>query len=283
MEHVSGNTITYSPNYRFGTSNKDTFLFYVWTLKKYKKFIWVNFLKHFKASYQKSFLRILWIILIPLIPVSVYVGLQLMGLLRGASDMPKILYVVIGMTFWQLFANALVLSMGAAQKEKAMLKKINMPFIVFHLSSIGNVIFDYLIRIILIWGLLIIYDQPFTFYWLMLPFMLLPLVLLGFSLGMFLSFFSIYFNDVKNIVDIGIRYALFATGVLFPIPKSGVLGEVLSLNPVYILLDNLRNLLVFGHFSDATPFWVLLGLLVIFLMFVLKKLYLLEPRMREYL
>jgi lipopolysaccharide transport system permease protein len=277
------NTVTYSANYRLRATYLEVFSYYVVACKKYKKFIWVNFLKHFKASFQKSLMRKVWMIVIPLVPVSVYVGLQQFGLLRGTSDMPKVIYVVVGMTFWQIFSNSLLLSMSAPSKEKAMLQKINMPFFLFNVSAMGTVIFDFLVRILLIFGLLVGFNVEFSFSWLLLPLMIIPLVSLGFSLGIFLSFFSIYFDDIKNVTDICIRYGLFASGVIFPLPKEGVVSNVLHANPVFILLDNLRNLLVFSEFSNLSHFLLIIILSILFLIFILRKLYILEPRMREYL
>ncbi len=283
MENHIRETVMYSPNYRLGATYVEVFRFYFYALKKYKQFIWINFLKHFKASYQKSFLRVLWMILMPLIPVSVYIMLQQFGLLRGASETPKVIYVVVGMTFWQLFSNSLQYSMTAAAKEKAMLKKINMPFVLFHIAAMGRVIFDYLVRIVLIWVLLLGFDVSFNINWLLLPLMLVPLMMLGFTVGMFLSLFSVYFNDVENLTNIFIRYGLFASGVIFPVPKVGLLADILNMNPIFILLDNMRSLLVFSEFTNLNYFMLTIVLSVFMLIYTLKKLYVLESRMREYL
>lgn len=275
--------VIYTSDYRLKASWSEAFTYFYLSIVKYRQFIWANFLKYFKASYQQSFLKISWKIILPLVPVSVYVLLQQMGLLRGSSDMPKVIYVVVGMTFWQLFSSSLTLAMNAPSKEKAMLKKINMPFILFNISAMGDVVFDYIIRVILIWILLSIFGVSFSYTWVLLPLMLIPFVLIGFSLGIFLSFFSIYFSDIKNIVEIGIRYGLFGSGVIFPVPNAGIITDVLRLNPIFILIDNLRNALVFTEFINLTHVLITLVSFFVFLLFTLKKQYILEPRLREFL
>jgi len=280
---IDGLNVIYTKDYRLNASYLEVFHFYVQSLKKYHKFIRVNFQKNFKASYQQSFLRILWKIILPLVPVSVYVVLQELGLLKGNAEMPRVIYVVIGMTFWQLFSASLSSAMNAPEKEKAMLKKINIPFILFYLSALGTVIFDYLVRVVLIWALLIIFKTPFSLIWFTLPFLFIPLALLGSTLGIFISFFSVFVGDIKNIVDICLRYGLFASGVLFPLPSTGMLVQILNYNPVYIFLDNLRQLIVFSEFSSLKYFSIaFIGLLVATIV-IFKKLYTLESRLREFL
>ena len=84
-------------------------------------------------------------------------------------------------------------------------------------------------------------------------------------------------------MDIGVRYGLFASGVIFPIPiKEGFFG-ILQLNPIYILLNNLRHFLVFGNMESFAYFLSTIIFIFLFLLFVLKKLYSLESRMREFL
>lgn len=276
-------SVTYTSDYRLKASWIKVFSYYFNSIIKYRQFIWVNFLKYFKASYQQSFLRIAWKVILPLVPVSVYVILQQFGMLRGSSDIPKVIYVVVGMTFWQLFSSSLTLAMNAPSREKAMLKKINMPFILFNISAMGDVIFDYIIRVILIWILLPNFDVTFSYTWLLLPFMLIPFILLGFGLGVFFSFFSIYFSDIKNIIEIGIRYGLFASGVIFPIPDAGLITDILKLNPIFILIDNLRHALVFSELLSTTNVLITILSFLFFLFITLKKQYSLEPRLREFL
>lgn len=275
--------VIYTENYRLNASLVEVFRFYFVIIKKYRQFIWVNFLKYFKASYQQSAFRMLWRIILPLVPVSVYIIMQVLGVLKGASDMPRSLYVVIGMTFWQLMANSINLTMNAPIKDRAMLKKINMPFILFYLSALGDVIFDYLIRVVLIWLLMIILKVDFRLAWLVLPLLGFPFILIGFTAGVFFSFFSIFFNDIKNIVDICIRYGLFASAVIFPIPDLGYYTNLLKLNPIYICIENLRHYVYFGELVDLQGAGIVISVSLLFFVFVMKKLYSLEPRMREFL
>ncbi len=282
MENIE-HSVTYTKDYRLKVSYLKAYEFYLHAIIKYKQFIFVNFLKYFKASYEQSFLRITWKIILPLVPVSVYVILQEFGLLRSNSIMPSVLYVVIGMAFWQLFSSAITVTMNTPSKEKAVLKKVTIPLILFYISSLGEVFFDYLIRVVLIWVLLFYLKLEFSLTWLLLPIFCLPLALLGAVIGIFCSFFVIFFNDVRNIVDIFLKYGLFVCGVLFPLPGSGLFHTFFSYNPIYIYIENLRQLIVFSTFNDVEHFlYTTLGLIVA-LIFVLKKLYSLEPRMREYL
>lgn len=273
----------YESTYRLKTSYAEVFKFYLFSILKYRNFIWVNFLKHFKASFRQSYFSLAWKVIIPLVPVSVYVVMQFFGILKGNSQMPFALSVVVGMTFWQLFSSAVTVTMNAPDQEKAMLKKINIPFLLFYISSLGAVIFDYLIRLMLIWALLIAYQIPFTISWILLPLSMLPILFFGAAVGIFISFFSIFFHDIRILVDIVLRYGLFISGVLFPITGTGKIAFILGFNPMLILIDNLRSFLVFCQMIDVFYFSWTLVFIFSFMLFTLKKLYSLEPRLREFL
>lgn len=282
MEKLS-QWIKYDRTYRLNASLSHVCRFYFSAVLNYRVFIWANFLKYFKATHRQSYFQLLWKILLPLIPVSVYLVMQLLGFLKSSKEMPAALFVIIGMTFWQLFSSSLSLTMNAPDKERALLKKVNLPFLLFYISSLGEVIFDYLIRLFLIWALLIYYKVPFSFNWILLPFFLIPFLLFGAGLGIFLSFFSIFYKDVKNLAELFLRYGLFASGVLFPITGEGEWVSILQMNPLLILIDNFRSLLVFSSFSNTNHLSLTSAFIVLFILYTFKKLYSLEPRLREFL
>src|SRR5688572_27430079 len=116
-------SVYYSNLYRNNPGFREVYSYYMNAFTQYKKFMWVSFLTNFKASYRQSFLGIIWKIILPLVPVVVYVILQLLGLLRQNSSMAPALYVVIGMTFWQLFASSILTIMASSTKDRAVLKK----------------------------------------------------------------------------------------------------------------------------------------------------------------
>jgi lipopolysaccharide transport system permease protein len=283
MKESQAQPIEYTSSYRLDAGYCEVFKFYTKSILKYKQFVWANFVKNFRASYEQSFLRIVWKVILPLVPVSVYVALQFAGVLRGTTEMPKVLYVVVGMTYWQLFSSSLVAVMNAPQRDSAMLKKMSLPFVLFYISNVGEVVFDYLIRTLLIWCLLLYLGTGFQVSWLVLPLLFIPFVLFATGVGIFLSFFSIFFGDVKNIVDIFIRYGLFVSGVIFPIPYTTGFGSILLYNPVYVLIDSLRNYLVLGSLTNFNIVLGIFALIVLLIVFVLKRLYSLEPRLREFL
>jgi len=276
-------SIYYSNHYRNNPSFREVYSYYMNAFTQYKKFMWVSFLTNFKASYRQSFFGIIWKIILPLVPVVVYVVLQLLGLLRQNSSMPSALYVVIGMTFWQLFASSILTIMSSSIKDRAVLKKNKLPFILFYISSLGETVFEYFIRLFLILVLLIYYNVDFSVSWLTLPLLCVPIILLGTGLGILLSFFNVFFSDIRNFVDILLRYGIFISGVIFPLSFGGTFTKILSWNPMYILLDNFRDFLVFGHIVNTNHLLVTFALIFVLLFFSFKKLYSLEHVLREYL
>lgn len=236
--------VFYTPDYKLRVSFRTAARTLAKDVYHFRALVWQYVRRDFVASYRGTFLGFFWKLILPLVPISVYIALHLLGVFSAATAMPRPLYVAVGLTLWELWAQTLLVCLNRLNSESSLLKKVRVPLSVVYLTGIGQILFDSLVRMGLLAVLLVIFEIPFSWSWLLLPILVLPLFLFGAGLGIFLSFFAVFSRDVNNVTTVVIRYGLFASAVIFPLPMQGTIGTAVRLNPLYHLVDGTRTLLV---------------------------------------
>jgi lipopolysaccharide transport system permease protein len=216
--------------------------------------IWVNFKKDFFSQYKQSGLGMLWSLVMPIIPVSAYLFLGYLRVLDVRGAMPFPVYIITGMTFWLLLRDGINSGMGAIQRDRGILTKINTPLIVVILSRYGSVCANTLIRLVFLIFILFFYNIIPNLNILLIPLVLLPLVCFGLGLGILLGIFNSANSDIENVSNMFLRYGMFVSSVIFPMPTEGVLGLVNNLNIFNHLIVGIRDFIVLGQFQYPAHF-----------------------------
>ncbi len=272
MEWEYPQEVVYTSDYKRKVAFVSSYLQLARDLYHFRALIWQYIRRDFVASYRGTVLGILWKIIMPLVPLSVYIMLHVLGVFSAAPDMmPRALYVVVGMSFWDLWATILSVTVNRLSSQANMLKKFKVPLIVVYVIGLGEILFDTMVRFTLLLALLLVFDMPFQWTWLVIPFLALPFVVFGFGLGIFLSFFAVFTKDVNNMVRIMLRYGLFGSAVIFPLPMKGIVGAVIRCNPMYHLIEGTRRLIVDGQMTNWLGYSICLAVAVCIFAFSLKK------------
>jgi lipopolysaccharide transport system permease protein len=216
--------------------------------------IWVNFKKDFFSQYKQSGLGLLWSLIMPIIPVSAYLFLGYLRVLKVKGGMPYPVYIISGMTFWLLLREGINSGMGAIQQDRGILTKINTPLIVVILSRYGSVCANTLIRLVFLIFILFFYKIIPNPNIILIPIVLLPLASLSLGLGILLGIFNSANSDVENASKMFLTYGMFASSVIFPMPTEGILGLVNNLNIFNHLIVGIRDFIVLGQFQYPVHF-----------------------------
>lgn len=238
----------YTPDICIKDSLKIAFKETIKNLKTNRWLIWANFKKDFFSKYNQSGLGKFWAIILPIIPVSAYLFLGYVRVLNVKGGMPFPVYMIIGITFWQLLSGGIQGGMKAIKQEKNIINKINMPIIIPISSKYGNIAADTIIRMIFLSCVLFYYRMQIHWEIIFLPIILIPLLLLCFGAGIILSVLNIVTNDVENIVKIALTYGMWLSSVVFPMPTEGVLANINTINIFNHLMVGIRDFIIFGHF-----------------------------------
>ncbi|EHJ11967.1 ABC transporter permease [Crocosphaera watsonii] len=221
-------------------------------------------IRDINAQYRQSLLGVFWAFLPPIVTAGgMVMANQAQVINIGATDLPYPAYVMFSMTLWQTFVEALNGPILAVTKAKQMLAKINFPREAIILSQVGQVFFNFGIKLILIIGLFIWFKIPVTWTIIIAPVALIHLVIFGTAIGLLLAPFGALYQDFSKGLTMTTGFWLFLTPVVFPVPaKSGLFGILVNLNPVTPLLVTTRDLATTGIISNPLGFWLASGLAI---------------------
>ncbi|MFM2063632.1 MAG: hypothetical protein RLZZ507_3303 [Cyanobacteriota bacterium] len=226
-----------------------------------RELAWRLLVRDISAQYRQSFFGVLWAFFPPIITALGLVIAKNTGAVNiGNTDIPYPAYVMFSMSLWQTFVEALNSPLAAVNAAKPMLAKINFPREAIILAKLGEVFFNFSIKLILIFGLFVWFKIPITWSAILAPVALIHLVILGTGIGLLLAPFGALYGDVGRLIPIIVAPWLLLTPVIYPVPKQGWFSVVVNWNPVTPLLVTVRDLATTGVVSDPTRFWLVSGL-----------------------
>ncbi|MEM8504664.1 MAG: ABC transporter permease [Cyanobacteria bacterium P01_D01_bin.1] len=210
------------------------------------------------AQYRQSFLGYFWAIIPPVVAAAGFTFAANSNVLNiGETDLPYPAYVMFSTSLWQTFTESITLPMQNMAQSKMLLAKINFPRESLILASIGQVFFNFAIKLILIIALFLWFKMPVSPSIIAAPVALVHLVLIGTAFGMLLAPLTALYQDFVKGVPLLLGVWLFLTPVVYPVPSGeGLFGIFVNLNPVTPLLVTARELATTGAVSDPLGFWL---------------------------
>ncbi|MGH6945226.1 MAG: ABC transporter permease [Geminicoccaceae bacterium] len=252
-------------------------------LWSYRWQIWIGFARNFRAQVRSTALGAIWSFGLPLVPIMVFVFLKSLRIFSGDHAIHPTLYVTVGMTLWLLIAGSITAPLQALQRERAMLVRSRFPLAGAVLVSYGEVLFETLVRVAaaalaVLWfaGL-----PPASA--LLLPLLLVPPVLLGLGLGLLLAVANVVAQDVRNGTNVVLRYLIFVSYAIFPLPEGPWGTWLYLLNPFAILIDNIRSVILLGRFDAPVAFTVVSVLAILVFILACRVLHVTQERIRGFL
>ncbi|HEY9699945.1 MAG TPA: ABC transporter permease [Trichocoleus sp.] len=217
---------------------------------------WRLMIRDISSQYRQSLLGIFWAF-VP--PIATALGLTLANNAKvlnvGITDLPYPAYVMFSIALWQTFVESVTGQVQAVTGAKPLLARINFPREALVLSQLGQVGFNFGIKLLLIVGLFLWFKMPITWAVLVAPVALIHLIALGTGVGLLLAPLGALYEDVSKGLTLIMAAWLFFTPVIYPIPQSGLFAALVQLNPVTPLLMTTRELATVGIVSNAPAFW----------------------------
>ena len=233
-----------------------------------RELAWRLLVRDISAKYRQSFLGFFWAIIPAVVTAAGFTMAKNNGIVNiGTTDLPYPAYVMFSMTLWQTFLEALNAPMQGVTTGKSMLARINFPREALILSKLGEVFFNFGIKLILIVGLFIWFRMPVSASVILAPVALIHLIALGTFIGLILAPMGALYQDISRVITLATGFWLFITPVIYPVPTTGLFGTVVRLNPVTPLLVTTRELATTGIVSDPMGFWIASGISLVGLFF----------------
>ena len=208
-------------------------------------------LRDIKAKYRQTLLGFFWVVLPPLAATLAFVILQRQSILSpGVEGVPYPVFAMVGVVFWQLFAESIMTPLQVVQSSKSMLAKIYFPRESLLLAALLQVSVNFFVKFILL--ILILYCfglKPQTSI-ILVPVAVVSIMMLGSLIGIVLIPVGLLYQDIILSIGIILMLLMFVTPVGFEAPDSGIIASINQFNPVTPLLECARDWVLSGWYSN---------------------------------
>jgi ABC-type polysaccharide/polyol phosphate export permease len=215
-------------------------------------------IRDLKVRYKNSALGILWSLMNPLLMMVVFtVVFTVMAPVRSASVQNFPVFVLCGLLPWNFFATSVIGSTVSIVANSPLIKKVYFPREVLPISIVLANLVNFLIALIVLFGIILLFHIPLTIWLLYLPLVILIQIIFTLGIGFFLATVNVFYRDTQQIMDVLMLAWFFMTPIFYPIdilPRNyqlfgftlDVWRLVYILNPMASLVANYRVILYYG-------------------------------------
>ena len=235
-----------------------------------RELAWRLFLRDFKAQYSQTMLGYVWAFLPPLFASLTFVFLQSQGIVKiEGLGVPYAAFAMIGTMLWQTFVESMQSPLQSITAAKPMLAKINFPRESILVAGLYMVLTSTAIRMLLIFGVMLVWGIVPGWSLLLLPVFILGLIVCGFAFGMAMVPVGGLYGDVARSIPIFAQFWMLLTPVVYPARTSGWAGWLTQWNPVAPLIASCRACLTN---QPLEQFWLAIFYMLFFALISLMGL-----------
>lgn len=202
---------------------------------------WELALRDINSTYRQSFLGPLWILLPPLITTVLWISLNISGIAQiSGTTIPYPIFVTAGTLLWTTFVDALNSPKNQISANISSLSALSFPPEALIISGIIQNGFNFLVRFSILMGVVLWCGSTINISILVYLFGAACIYVLGLSAGLLIAPLSALYKDIGNAVNISIPLFMYVTPVVYPLPKQGILKNLMEFNPLTYLFDFAR-------------------------------------------
>lgn len=226
-------------------------------LKDGRELAWRLFMRDLSAQYRQTYFGYIWAFLPPLVASATFIFLNSQGIVKiDTGDLPYPAFAMMGTLLWQVFVDAMMAPPTVLTAAKPMLAKINFPREAILMGGLYMVIFNFLIRLLMVAGIMAFWGITPSASLLFFPVAMAALLLCGFSIGLALTPIAGFYGDVARVLPMIHGFWMLLTPVVYPARTEGLAGIVATWNPVSPLIVTARESLTGQDLSLLLPFAV---------------------------
>jgi lipopolysaccharide transport system permease protein len=225
-------------------------------LYKYRGLLYMIAYRDVKVRYKQSIMGFLWAVLMPILIV--LSGVMVRYAYAMAAHTPlktaDIASVAVKSLPWAFLVSSIRFSCLSLINNKELVTKIYFPKEIFPIAAVMASFFDLFVASCALLIFLLVIQVGWSPYLLWIPILLLTMAFWATGIGMIVSAASLFFRDVKFIVEVVLTFGIFFTPVFYDVGMFGDKGKWLLLNPLSPILDGF-SACVARHRSPDLPWF----------------------------
>ncbi len=208
-------------------------------LWKFRELLYMITYRDIKVRYKQSIMGFMWAVLMPVLIVMSGIVVRFAYALAAHSQLgtADVASVAVKSLPWAFMVSSIRFACLSLINNKELVTKIYFPKEIFPVAAVMASLFDLLVAsgALVIFLIIIRIGGGPNLIW--VPVLLLTMILLAAGIGMIVSAASLFFRDVKYIVEVFLTFGIFFTPVFYEVSMFGNKGKWLLLNPVSPILD----------------------------------------------
>lgn len=221
--------------------------------------------RDFVERYRGSYFGMLWSFFVPFLSLMVFTfffGVVFKsrwgrGGQESITEFAIILFV--GLTIYNFVAECITRSPGLILSRQSYVKNVVFPLEILPVVLVASAAINLVIGIAVVILLEVSIFHVLHWTGIFFPFVVLPLLLLGLGVSWFLASLGVYLRDTQHIVLPLAQLLMFLSPVFYPL---GALPDFLQpwmvLNPLAVVMEQAREVLIFGRIPAFGPYCAVL-------------------------
>ena len=222
-------------------------------LWRYRDLLFLMVKRDFTAQYKQTILGPLWHFIQPLFTSLIF--LFVFGKVANIPTdniEPKFLFYLAGTTLWNYFSTCFLGTSSTFIANAGIFGKVYFPRLIMPLSTVISNLVRFgiqfgLLLMAMLWFSIKGFQFHFGVSWLLIPFLLLMMAMLGLGLGIIISALTTKYRDFNVLIGFAVQLLMYATPVIYPqsFLNTNKFGEWIKYNPLSPIFESFRYA-VFG-------------------------------------
>lgn len=212
-------------------------------LWQYRELFVVIAWRDITLRYKQTLLGAAWAIIQPLMVMLVFnVIFGRLGRMSDRVDVAYPVFVFASLLPWTLFSTTINRSTNSLLLNVGLITKIYFPRLLIPLSSVGCGVVDFANSLIVLIGLMVVYDVPIHPQMLLAPLFVMGSLMFAVGVGTLLSAIVVRYRDVTHALTFVVQLWLLASPVAYPeslVPEQW--RALYALNPMAGMISGFRS------------------------------------------
>lgn len=232
--------------------------------------IWLDMVKELVSESRDTAGRFIWVIVIPLVPMGLYLFLAKLRVFPPHDEIKGIPYLLIGAIFWFLYSHLFLGAISAVKNKGKVAAQSGYPLTGVIMSVALLAWVEFFIQATFLGVVLAFVQIPNPVGIAGILLVALPMSFFFLGAGMIVAVFSVAWKDLEKVTSIVMQYLFFLSNVIFPLPLHVIPRWAIWCNPYAFAVDTSRWFLLFGKFLNV---WVWGAFSVIGVLVLLKAIH----------
>ncbi len=197
------------------------------------------------VRYKRSVLGFFWTMLHPLLLMLIFL-VVFSQLFRGRAPHYET-YFLSAYIAWNFFSQTVVNAMASTAWNGPLMKRVRVPPSIFTLSIIISGLVNLGLSLVVLMSIMLAVGAPMHATLWFLPISLLIVGLFTFGTSLALTAISIFFGDVREMVQAGMPALMYLTPIIYPISiVPDRFRWLIRLNPLVYIMEIVRDPIYYG-------------------------------------